>query len=69
VNQFLGTIMLITRKHSMLETMNALQNAAHADKILIYGKELDDLKETVTPMLRDLEKEFQAVLGIYNEKK
>jgi hypothetical protein len=69
LSDFLLTIEAIIRKHNMLESMIALQSKNMGDKIDRYGKELDDLKESITPMMKELEKDFQTILGLYTGKK
>jgi hypothetical protein len=65
---FLDTISSIITKHIMLESMTSLHSQFTGEKTEKYGKEIDELKTTVTPLLLELENDFQKVLGVYTEE-
>jgi phage host-nuclease inhibitor protein Gam len=65
---FLDTIVSIIRKHTMLESMTSLHSQFTGKNTERYGREIDELKASVTPLLLDLESDFQTVLGVYKEE-
>ena len=68
LTKFLDIIVSIIRKHTMLESMISLHSQFMGEKTERYGNEIDELKASVTPLLLELENEFQTVLGVYKEE-
>ena len=49
--------------------MTSLHSQFSGEKTEKYGKGIDELKASVTPLLLELENDFQIVLGVYTAEK
>ena len=69
LTDFVNVVLNIARKHSMLESMAMLRHHTTEEKLERFGKEIDEMKTRVTPLLAELENDFQTLLGVHAEEK